>query len=99
MHESYRHPGSRSSGGIQPSFELVDAVPAETGRTERRLRMLPSRVGVYFVLALALFSHVGAHLVWRKLIAGLTGLTGLTAVALPSEKALRDLRRWVGWRR
>ena len=34
-------------------FELVDAVLAETGRTERRLRRLPSRVGLYFVLALA----------------------------------------------
>ncbi|MFG2000401.1 transposase domain-containing protein [Spirillospora sp. NPDC048911] len=33
-------------------FELVDAVPAETGAAERRLRRLPSRVGVYFVLAL-----------------------------------------------
>jgi hypothetical protein len=32
-------------------FELVDAVLAETGRVERRVRDLPSRVGVYFVLA------------------------------------------------
>jgi Insertion element 4 transposase N-terminal len=30
-------------------FELVDAVLAETGTTQRRLRDLPSRVGVYFV--------------------------------------------------
>jgi hypothetical protein len=73
-------------------FELVDAVLAETGRTERRLRDLPSRVGVYFVLALGLFEHVGAGVVWRKLVAGLAGL----AVATPSEKALRDLRRRIG---
>jgi Insertion element 4 transposase N-terminal len=73
-------------------FELVDAVLAETGRTERRLRDLPSRVGVYFVLALGLFEHAGAGLVWRKLVAGLAGL----AVPVPSEKALRDLRRRIG---
>jgi hypothetical protein len=73
-------------------FELVDAVLAETGRTQRRLRDLPSRVGVYFLLALGLFEHAGARLVWRKLVAGLGGL----AVACPSEKALRDLRRRIG---
>lgn len=73
-------------------FELVDAVLAETGRTQRRLRDLPSRVGVYFLLALGLFEHVGAGLVWRKLVAGLGGL----AVVCPSEKALRDLRRRIG---
>ncbi|MFI6743207.1 transposase domain-containing protein [Nonomuraea sp. NPDC050451] len=65
---------------------------AETGRTERRLRVLPSRVGVYFVLALKLFGQVGARLVWQKLICGLAGL----AVVIPSEKALRDLRRRIG---
>lgn len=73
-------------------FELVDAVLAETGRAERRLRVLPSRVGVYFLLALGLFEHVGAGLVWRKLVAGLGGL----ALVCPSEKALRDLRRRIG---
>ncbi|MCX4807782.1 transposase domain-containing protein [Streptomyces sp. NBC_01214] len=35
-------------------FELVDAVLDETGRTECRLRILPSRGGVYFALALGL---------------------------------------------
>lgn len=73
-------------------FELVDSVLAETGRTERRLRVLPSRVGVYFVLALGLFGQVGVRLVWQKLICGLAGL----AVLIPSEKALRDLRRRIG---
>lgn len=73
-------------------FELVDAVVAEAGRTERRLRSLPSRVGVYFVLALGLFGNVGAHLVWQKLVGGLAGMT----VPFPSEKALRDLRRRIG---
>ncbi|WP_322982942.1 IS4 family transposase [Streptomyces sp. S584] len=71
--------------------ELVDAVLDETGTRERRLRSLPSRVGVYFVLALGLFEHLGAGPVWGKLVAGLTD-----AVPRPSEKALRDLRRRVG---
>jgi hypothetical protein len=73
-------------------FELVDAVLAETRRTERRLRDLPSRVGVYFLLALGMFEHVGACLVWQKLVAALHGLP----VPVPSEKALRDLRRRIG---
>jgi hypothetical protein len=32
-------------------FDLVDAVLKETGTREKRLRLLPSRVVVYFVLA------------------------------------------------
>lgn len=71
--------------------ELVDAVLDETGARELRLRNLPSRVGVYFVLALGLFEHIGAGLVWGKLVAGLTA-----AVPQTSEKSLRDLRRRIG---
>ncbi len=73
-------------------FELVDDVLETTGTVQRRLRDLPSRVGVYFVLALGLFPHLGYARVWRKLTAGLAGLP----VASPSEKALRDLRRRLG---
>lgn len=39
----------------QVPFELTDAVLQETRTCERRLRDLPSRVGIYFVLALDLF--------------------------------------------
>ncbi|MEU5431295.1 IS4 family transposase [Streptomyces olivoreticuli] len=77
-------------------FELVDAVLTETGTTEHRLRALPSRVGVYFVIALALFPAVGYALVWDKLTAALKDAG--VAVASPSEKALRDLRRRLGER-
>ena len=73
-------------------FELVDDVLERTGTVQRRLRDLPSRVGVYFVLALGLFPGLGYARVWAKLTAGLEGL----AVACPSEKALRDLRRRLG---
>jgi hypothetical protein len=73
-------------------FELVDCVLEDTRRTERRLRSLPSRVGVYFTLALCLFPAAGYLTVWGKLTAGLGGAGGRP----PSEKALRDLRRRVG---
>ena len=55
-------------------FELVDDVLAETKTVQRRLRALPSRAGVYFVLALGMFPHLGYLRVWGKLTAGLAGL-------------------------
>ena len=73
-------------------FELVDDVLAQTRTVQRRLRLLPSRTGVYFVLALGLFPQIGYLRVWAKLCAGLTGL----AVPRVSEKALRELRRRLG---
>ncbi|WP_407697889.1 IS4 family transposase [Streptomyces kaniharaensis] len=72
--------------------ELVDAVLEENRAVERRRRLLPSRVGVYFVLALALFPALGYLRVWDKLTVGLTR----SRIARPSEKALRYLRRRVG---
>jgi hypothetical protein len=75
-------------------FELVDDVLAQTRTVQRRLRELPSRTGVYFVLALGLFPQIGYARVWAKLVAGLTG-AGL-AVPAVSEKALRELRRRLG---
>ena len=73
-------------------FELVDGVLAETGAMQRRLRLLPSRAGVYFVLALGLFPRKGYQGVWAELTAALDGL----GRAAPSPKALRDLRRRIG---
>jgi hypothetical protein len=55
-------------------FELVDDVLVATRTVQRRLRTLPSRTGVYFVLALGLFPQIGYARVWAKLCAGLTGL-------------------------
>jgi hypothetical protein len=72
-------------------FELVDAVLEEGGRAGRRLRLIPSRVALYLVLALALFQGVPATGVWCKLTAGLP-----RPAPGPSEKALRDARRRVG---
>ena len=73
-------------------FELVDDVLEQTRTVQRRLRDLPSRAGVYFVLAFGMFPRLGYARVWGKLTAGLAGLP----VPCPSEKALRDLRRRLG---
>jgi hypothetical protein len=83
-------PGHLGELTWQIPIELVDAVLAETGSVERRLRMLPSRVGVYFVLALCLFPGLGYRKVWAKLTAALPGRR------LLSGKAFRDLRRRLG---
>lgn len=73
-------------------FELVDDVLGITGAAQKRLRALPSRVGMYFVLVLALFPGIGYLRVWDKMTAALDGL-GLA----------RPLRRgsgstWSPWR-
>ena len=73
-------------------FELVDDVLEMTGAVQRRMRMLPSRVGVYFLLAMTLFPGLGYPRVGDKLTAALDGL----GLPRPSEKALRDLRRRIG---
>ena len=86
-------PGHLGELTWQVPFELADGVLADARAAERRLRDLPSRTGLYFVLALGLFPRLGYVQVWRKLTAGLEGLPG---VPCPSAKALRDLRRRVG---
>ncbi|MBA3488117.1 MAG: IS4 family transposase [Longispora sp.] len=73
-------------------FEMVDEVLAETGKTQQRLRKLPSRVVVYLLLAAGLFEGIGYLGVWRKLVAGLEGL----AVVYPSGTALWHARLRVG---
>ena len=64
----------------------------QTTTVQRRLRDLPSRVGVCFLLAMGMYPRLGYARVWVKLTAGLAGLD----VPCPSEKALRDLRRRLG---
>ncbi|WP_053729787.1 IS4 family transposase [Streptomyces sp. WM6378] len=69
----------------------MDAVLAKTGRVQLRVRKLPSRVVVYFVLAMALFTEHGYRGVWACLVAG----AGLPDVD-PSAAALRQARRRIG---
>lgn len=73
-------------------FELVEDVLDQTRRVQQRLRLLPSRVGVYFVLALTLFPSLGYARVWGKLIAGLPADLRI----VPSERALGEVRRRLG---
>src|SRR6266542_4061028 len=54
-----------------PITDLVDRVVQQTGRAEQRRRLLPARVVVYFVLALALYSHAAYEEVMRCLVEGL----------------------------
>ena len=54
-------------------FELVDDILEQTKTVQRRLRDLPSRVGVYFLLALGMYPRLGYARVWAKLTAGLAG--------------------------
>ncbi|MGP4004870.1 IS4 family transposase [Streptomyces sp. 8N706] len=71
---------------------LVDEVLAVTGRVEKRVRLLPARVVVYFVLAMTLFGDCGYRGVWAALTAGLPG----RLVPDPSAAALRQARRRLG---
>jgi hypothetical protein len=77
-------------------FEMVDAVLADTAAsvpvTRRRVRLLPARVVMYFLLAMGLFPEVGYRGVFEKLTAGLGGL----GLPTPSAAALRQARRRVG---
>jgi hypothetical protein len=75
-------------------FEMVDEALAEAGRTEQRIRDLPSRVVVYLLLAGALFPGIGWQQVWQRLTAGLEGVQ----TATPTAGALAQARRRVGAR-
>jgi len=55
---------------------LVDGVLAEAGRVEQRHRLLPARVVVYYVLAMALFSDASYEEVMRALVEGLAWQSG-----------------------
>jgi hypothetical protein len=73
-------------------FEMVDAALAETGTVQSRIRVLPSRVVVYLLLAAGLFADIGYGQVWSRMTAGLDGLR----VACPSASALAAARRRIG---
>jgi hypothetical protein len=76
-------------GALTSTFppELVDEVVAQTGRAQQRRRLLPARVVVYFVLALALYSHAAYEEVMRCLVEGLGW----------AVRARRGRRTWPYW--
>src|SRR3954449_7742846 len=67
-------PGHLGELTQQVPFVMVDAVLAQTGAAQRRVRDLPSRVVVYLLLAGCLFAELGYRQVWQRLVAGLDGL-------------------------
>ena len=85
-------PGHLGELTQQVPFELVDAVLAQTGTVQSRVRELPARVVVYLLLAGCLFAELGYGQVWQRLVAGLAGL-GLPS---PTVGALTKARRRVG---
>jgi len=77
---------------------LVDRVVAEAGRAERRHRLLPARVVVYYVLAMALFAESSYEEVMRQLVEGLAWESGWRqAWEVPSKVAIYKARRRLGW--
>jgi hypothetical protein len=77
--------------------ELVDRVVAEAGRTERRQRLLPARVVVYYVLGLALFSQASYEEVMRSLVDGLSWQSGWRRPwRVPTKAALFKARARLG---
>lgn len=77
--------------------ELVEDVVARTGRREQRRRLLPARVTVYFVLALALFYGDSYEEVMRKLVQGLSWLAiWKKEWHVPTGSALAQARERLG---
>jgi hypothetical protein len=77
--------------------ELVDGVVAEAGRVERRHRLLPARVVVYYVLAMALFADASYEEVMRALVEGLSWQSGWRQVwEVPAKGSIFKARRRLG---
>ena len=76
--------------------DLVDEVLAETGRRERRSRLLPAHVVVYFVMAMAVFGD-GYEEVMRRLTGGLRFLRAWRQErAVPTTGAISQARERLG---
>jgi len=77
--------------------ELVDGVVGEAGRRERRRRLLPARVVVYYVLALALFADCSYEEVMRQLVEGLAWESGWEREwEVPTKVAIYKARERLG---
>ncbi len=77
--------------------DLVDEVLADTGKVERRRRLLPARVVVYFVLAVTPFFDDAYEEVMRKLVDGLRFLRARNDDwQVPTSSALCQARARLG---
>jgi len=97
-------PGRRLSdrvalGVLTATFprRLVDEVIEATGRREKRNRLLPAHLSVYYVLAMTLFSSAGYEEVMRSLTEGLAWASdGREQYELPSQVAISKARTRLG---
>ncbi len=94
-----RLPDRIALGVLMATFPpaLVDEVLAATGRVEKRHRLLPARVVVYFTLAMCLWADEGYEEVARLMVGGLERMTrwrGLWQV--PTTGALTQARARLG---
>ena len=76
--------------------DLVDEAVGDGLAWEMRLRLLPSRLGVYFVLGLCLFSHLPYGQVLREMTSGLEPALAGAGWRVPATTALTGVRRRVG---
>ena len=107
---AWREQGSRrgeADGGLEDRIsvgvlarafprELVDEVIDAAGARERRRRVLPAWLTLYFTLALALFMDRGAARVMRKLAGVVAWAERGVTVTVPSEEALSNARARLG---
>jgi hypothetical protein len=76
--------------------DLVDEAVGDGLAWEMRLRSLPSRLGVYFVLGLCLFSYLPYGQVLREMTCGLEPGLAAAGWRVPAATALTGVRRRVG---
>ena len=82
--------------------EVVDAAVQRCGVREKRVRILPARVVVYYAMACSLFAEDGYGEVWNKLLSGLEWARRYRqrrqAKMQPSAAAIVKARGRLGWR-
>jgi hypothetical protein len=77
--------------------DLVDEVIAETRSKEKRTRLLPARLVVYYVIALGLFFGEAYEEVMRKMVGGLRFVSAWErAWQVPTPSALCQARQRLG---
>jgi hypothetical protein len=81
--------------GVVPP-DLVDEAVGDGLAREMRLRALPARLGVYFVLGLCLFSQLPCGQVLRELTSGLEAVLATAGWQAPATTALTGVRRRIG---
>ncbi len=77
--------------------DQVDDAVARSGRREKRQRLLPARLVVYYVIALALFFGEAYEEVMRKMVGGLRFVSAWEkAWKVPTSSALCQARKRLG---